>query len=67
MKGQPSTFVLPLGPILPLLATALSVLLLIHAGFDQGGLAHILWGLGALVVGVPVYLAMRRRNGAAAG
>jgi amino acid transporter len=65
MKDQKSTFMMPFGPVLPLLATALSVALLVDSAFDKGGVARIVWGLGALVIGVPIYFAMRATKGAA--
>lgn len=58
-KNQPALFTIPLGPLVPLLGALLSAALLVYAGFDKGGVEKLAWGLGALVVGVPVYFVFR--------
>ncbi|HUW42238.1 MAG TPA: hypothetical protein VMV90_14625 [Rectinemataceae bacterium] len=36
----------------------------VDSAFDKGGAGRIVWGLGALVIGVPVCFAMRAGKGA---
>lgn len=52
-----STFRVPFGPVIPLLAVAVSIWLLTQASLEK-----IVWGLGGLVVAVPVYFLMKRYN-----
>lgn len=52
-----SSFRVPFGPVIPIIAVAVSGWLLV-----QSSLEKILWGLGGLVLGVPIYLLMKRSN-----
>lgn len=52
-----STFTIPLGPVIPVLAIVVSIWMLAQAQKEQ-----IIWGLCGLVVGVPVYFLMKRNN-----
>lgn len=56
-KGMQSTFRIPFGPVIPLVATAVSVWLLFNADTYK-----LMIGLGAMVVIVPVYFIMKRYN-----
>lgn len=58
-KDKPALFRIPLGPLVPILGALLSTALLVYAGVDKGGLEKLAWGVGALVVGVPVYFIFR--------
>lgn len=60
-KNKKSTFRIPFGPVIPILAVGVSIWLLIHATAVQ-----ILWGLGALAVIAPFYFIIRRREKTAA-
>jgi len=52
-----STFRVPFGPVIPVVAVAVSIWLLTQASLEK-----IVWGLGGLVVGVPVYFFMKKYN-----
>ncbi len=52
-----STFTIPFGPVIPVIAMAVSVWLLLQATSDK-----IIWGLGGLIVGVPIYFIMKYLN-----
>lgn len=52
-----STFRIPFGPVLPILSVVVSLWLLTQATKQQ-----IIWGLGALVIGIPLYFIMRKGN-----
>ena len=52
-----STFTIPFGPVIPVIAMAVSVWLLLQATSDK-----IIWGLGGILVGIPVYFAMKYFN-----
>lgn len=56
-KKVKSTFRVPFGPVIPVIAIAVSVWLLVHATLLQ-----IIWGLGALVLIMPFYLIIKKRN-----
>jgi len=60
----PRGFTIPFGPVIPLAATAICLWLL-----DKASRAQLLWGLGALAVGVPLFFLMllfNRNQGPAA-
>ncbi|MEI0476478.1 APC family permease [Brachyspira pulli] len=50
-------FVLPLGPVIPIIATVVSLWLL-----SQSDLKKIIFGLGGLVIGAVVYFIMKKTN-----
>ena len=52
-------FRLPLVPFIPLAAVAVSVWLVSKASTEQ-----ILWGLGAMALGVPLYFFMKKQGNA---
>lgn len=52
-----SSFRVPFGPIIPIIAVVVSGWLLIQSSMDQ-----ILWGFGGLIVGVPIYFIMKSYN-----
>lgn len=52
-----STFRVPFGPIIPIVAVLTSFWLLSQASMDK-----ILWGLGGLLIGIPVYYLMKSLN-----
>ncbi len=52
-----STFRVPFGPVIPIVAVVTSFWLLSQASIDK-----IMWGLGGLLIGVPVYFLMKRFN-----
>lgn len=56
-RGMKSTFTVPFGPVIPLVATAVSIWLLFNADTKK-----LLIGLGAMVVIVPVYFIMVAYN-----
>ncbi|MGL4453478.1 MAG: APC family permease [Sarcina sp.] len=56
-KEYKGTFRMPLGPIIPLVASIVSIWLLL-----QSSLKDIAWGLGALVIAVPLYFLMKYLN-----
>lgn len=56
-KNLKSTFRVPFGPVLPILSVGVSFWLLTQATKVQ-----ITWGLGALVVGVPLYFIMKKSD-----
>jgi amino acid transporter len=56
-KDLPTGFRVPFGPVIPVVAAVVSVWLLTKATRVQ-----LLWGLGALVVGVPLYFLMLYLN-----
>lgn len=51
-----SSFVIPLGPIIPIIASSVSIWLLLQSSLDK-----ILWGLGGLLIGVPLYFFMKKK------
>lgn len=56
-----STFRVPFGPLIPVVAVITSFWLLSQASHEK-----ILWGLGGLLIGVPIYFIMKQyKNGAA--
>lgn len=56
-RNLKSTFTVPFGPVLPILSVGVSCWLLTQATKVQ-----ITWGLGALVIGVPLYFIMKKSN-----
>lgn len=52
-----SSFRVPFGSVIPIIAVVVSMWLLV-----QSSLEKILWGLGGLVVGIPIYFIMKRVN-----
>lgn len=50
-----ATFRVPFGPVIPIIAVVVSFWILTQATMDK-----ILWGLGGLMVGIPVYLFMKK-------
>ncbi|MEW8956732.1 APC family permease [Clostridium sp.] len=52
-----SSFRVPFGPVIPIIAVVVSGWLLIQSSMDQ-----ILWGFGGLIVGVPIYFIMKSYN-----
>ncbi|WP_035289436.1 APC family permease [Clostridium sp. KNHs214] len=52
-----SSFRVPFGPVIPMIAIVVSGWLLVQSSMEK-----ILWGLGGLVVGVPIYFLMRKYN-----
>ncbi|GAA0116426.1 APC family permease [Clostridium senegalense] len=52
-----SSFRIPLGPVIPILAVVVSGWLLVQSSMEK-----ILWGLGGLIIGVPIYLLMVNIN-----
>ncbi len=50
-------FILPLGPVIPIIATVVSLWLL-----SQSDLKKIIFGLGGLVIGAVVYFMMKKTN-----
>ncbi|WP_300758297.1 hypothetical protein [uncultured Brachyspira sp.] len=50
-------FVLPFGPVIPIVATVVSLWLL-----SQSDLKKIIFGLGGLVIGAIVYFIMKMSN-----
>lgn len=52
------TFKMPLGPVIPIVAAVVSLWLLM-----QSSAADLAWGLGALVIAVPLYFFMKYYNG----
>ncbi len=55
-----STFRIPFGPVVPVLATVLSFYLLYRAGIAEPN--KIVWGLGGLVIGAFAYFIMKSIN-----
>lgn len=51
------TFKVPFGPIIPIVAVIVSIWLLTQASMQQ-----ILWGLGGLIIGIPIYFLMKLTN-----
>ena len=58
-----SSFRIPFGPVVPILATAVSIWLLYHAAIADP--TKILIGFGGLVIGIPMYFIMKAVNGKA--
>ncbi|QAS70465.1 amino acid permease [Oenococcus sicerae] len=56
-KTQKTTFQIPFGPAIPLLALVVSIWLLVQTNIQQ-----LVWGLGALVIAVPFYFFTAYRN-----
>lgn len=56
-KGMESTFKVPFGPILPILSVVISCWLLTQATKVQ-----ITWGLGAIIIGIPLYFIMKKSS-----
>ena len=56
-KDLNATFRIPFGPIIPIVASVVSIWLVL-----QSSLKNIVWGLGALVIAVPLYFIMRKYN-----
>lgn len=52
-----STFRVPFGPVIPIIAVAVSGWLLTQTTMEK-----IIWGLGGLIVGIPIYLIMKKSN-----
>ncbi|MDN6967332.1 amino acid permease [Oenococcus sp. UCMA 17063] len=49
-KSQPMNFQIPFGPVIPIIALAVSLWLLIQTNIQE-----LIWGFGALIVAVPFY------------
>lgn len=56
-QGMESTFRIPFGPVLPILSVVVSLWLLLQATKVQ-----VMWGLGALIIGIPLYFIMKKSN-----
>ena len=56
-QGMQSTFRIPFGPVLPILSVVVSLWLLTQATKVQ-----VMWGLGALIIGIPLYFIMKNAN-----
>ncbi|AKA68652.1 amino acid permease-associated region [Clostridium scatologenes] len=56
-KGMKSTFKVPFGPVLPIVSVGVSCWLLTQATKVQ-----VTWGLGAMVIGVPLYFIMKNSD-----
>lgn len=56
-KDYKGTFKIPFGPIVPIIAVIVSIWLLL-----QSSLKDIIWGLGALVIAIPLYFLMKYLN-----
>lgn len=56
--GKEVNFKIPGGAIIPIFAVVVSIVLLIKAGIDAP--MKIVWGLGGMIVVVPIYLYMTR-------
>lgn len=54
-----SSFRVPFGPVIPILAIIVSIWLL-----TQSSMEKILWGLGGLILGIPIYFLMQKINNA---
>ena len=52
-----SSFRVPFGPVIPAIAVIVSIWLL-----TQSSIEKILWGLGGLILGIPIYLVMKKIN-----
>lgn len=52
-----SSFRVPFGPVIPILAVLVSGWLLLQSSMEK-----ILWGLGGLIIGIPVYFLMKKNN-----
>ncbi len=52
-----STFTIPFGPVIPMIAVAVSGWLLVQASMEK-----IVWGLGGLIIGIPIYFLMKNQN-----
>ncbi|MGL4730394.1 MAG: APC family permease [Clostridium sp.] len=52
-----TSFRIPFGPVIPIVAVGVSIWLLCNSSMEK-----ILWGLGGLVIGVPVYFLMTKMN-----
>ncbi|MFD3157778.1 APC family permease [Haloimpatiens sp. FM7330] len=52
-----SSFTVPFGPVIPIIAVVVSGWLLYQSSMEK-----ILWGLGGLVLGVPLYFIMKSKN-----
>ncbi len=52
-----STFRVPFGPVIPIIAVVVSGWLLTQTTMEK-----IIWGLGGLIVGIPIYLIMKKSN-----
>lgn len=55
MKDRPTGFKIPFGWVIPVVAVAISLLLL-----SQTAVVNLIWGFGALVVAVPFYFLTRK-------
>jgi len=53
----PAGFTIPFGPVVPLVASAICLWLL-----DKASRTQLVWGLGALALGIPLYFVMRFLN-----
>ena len=58
--GKEVNFKIPFGPVVPIFATIVSIVLLAFAGSSEP--EKILWGFGGLLIGVPMYFIMRYLN-----
>lgn len=56
-KDLNATFRIPFGPVIPVVAALVSIWLVL-----QSSLVNIIWGLGALVIAVPLYFIMKYYN-----
>ena len=56
-KEFSGTFRIPLGPVIPIIAAVVSIWLVL-----QSSLKNIVWGLGALVIAIPLYFIMKFLN-----
>lgn len=56
-KDLNATFRMPLGPVIPILASIVSIWVVL-----QSSLKNIVWGLGALIIAVPLYFIMKYYN-----
>lgn len=57
MPDAPRAFRIPFGPVIPLIATAVSIWLLAQASAQQ-----LIMGLGAAVVALPFYYFVHRQK-----
>lgn len=56
-KELNSSFRVPFGPVIPILAVVVSFWLLLQSSMQQ-----IIWGLGGLLIGIPFYFIMKNSN-----
>lgn len=56
-KELNATFKIPFGPVIPVIATVVSIWLV-----AQSSLKNIIWGFGALIIAIPLYFIMKAYN-----